>query len=107
MPRNASNRALLRAVETEDADGDGASNLEELERGPLPADASSVPVDTGGCAQGENPQYDVCRYDARSAYRRVLLDFCGQSPTYAQRQSFSALGVDTSGSGLPDASAFV
>ncbi|EAU68700.1 hypothetical protein [Stigmatella aurantiaca] len=86
--------AALIAVEGTDADGDGFSNLEEILRGTLPADASSVPVDTGGCAAGGNPQYDVCRYDFRFAYRRVLLDFCGQSPPYAQLQSFAALRDD-------------
>ena len=83
--------AALRAVESQDADGDGFSNLVEIQRGTLPADPTSRPVDTGGCVAGGNPQYDVCRLDPRFAYRRVLLDFCGQSPTYAQLQTFSAL----------------
>ncbi|WNG35508.1 hypothetical protein F0U61_18885 [Archangium violaceum] len=84
----------LRAVEAADADGDGVPNLVEIQRGTLPADANSFPVDTGGCAAGTNPQYDVCRYDTRFAYRRVLLDFCGQSPTYAQLKEFAALNAD-------------
>jgi hypothetical protein len=84
----------LRAVETADADGDGASNLEEIQRGTLPADPASVPVETGACGTGQNPRYDVCRYDPRFAYRRVLLDFCGTSPTYAQVQAFAALSQD-------------
>ncbi|QRK13259.1 hypothetical protein JQX13_26445 [Archangium violaceum] len=87
----------LRAVEAADADGDGVSNLEEIQRGTQPADANSFPVDSGGCVAGtnpHNPQYDVCRYDTRFAYRRVLLDFCGQSPTYAQLKEFAALNAD-------------
>ncbi|WP_430384192.1 hypothetical protein [Archangium violaceum] len=84
----------LRAVEEVDADGDGVPNLVEIQRGTLPADANSVPVDTGGCSAGTNPQYDVCRYDTRFAYRRVLLDFCGQSPTYEQLKEFAALSVE-------------
>jgi hypothetical protein len=84
----------LRAVEALDTDGDGVSNLEELQRGTLPADVHSFPVETGGCSAGTNPQYDVCRYDARFAYRRVLLDFCGLSPTYAQLKEFAALSPD-------------
>ena len=86
--------AALKAVEAQDADGDGVANLEEILRGTLPADATSVPVEPGGCVAGDNPQYDVCRYDARFAYRRVLLDFCGQSPTYAQVKDFAALSAD-------------
>ncbi len=86
--------AALRAVEAADADGDGVSNLEEVLRGTLPADPSSRPVETGGCGAGQNPQFEVCRYDARFAYRRVLLDFCGQSPTYSQLKSFASLSAD-------------
>jgi len=84
----------LEAIEGQDADGDGVSNLEEIQRGTLPSDATSFPVGTGGCSAGENSQYDVCRYDPRFAYRRVLLDFCGQSPTYEQLKSFGALSGD-------------
>jgi hypothetical protein len=86
--------AALKAVEAQDADGDGVSNLEEILRGTLPADPTSVPVDPGGCSAGNNPQFDVCGYDARFAYRRVLLDFCGQSPTHAQVKAFAALSPD-------------
>ncbi|WP_395834883.1 hypothetical protein [Archangium violaceum] len=84
----------LKAVEAEDADGDGVSNLVEIQRGTFPGDATSVPVDTGRCQGGENnPQYDVCRYDARFAYKRLLLDFCGVPPTYAQLKEFNALSA--------------
>lgn len=87
--------AALRAVEAEDADGDGATNLDELLRGTLPADPTSVPEAPVGCGgAGSNPGYDVCGHDARFTYRRVLLDFCGQSPTYAQLQEFTALSAD-------------
>ncbi len=83
----------LKAVETEDADGDGVSNLVEIQRGTFPGDPNSVPADTGHCQAGENPQYDVCRYDARFAYKRLLLDFCGVPPTYAQMKELSALSA--------------
>ena len=86
--------AALKASEAADSDGDGFTNLMEIQRGTLPADPTSKPVDTGGCVAGANPQYDVCHYDLRFAYRRVLLDFCGQSPTYSQLKSFAGLGDD-------------
>ncbi|WP_257447276.1 hypothetical protein [Archangium lipolyticum] len=84
----------LRAVEALDSDGDGVTNLVEFQKGTLPADPRSVPAETGGCSGGTNAQYDVCRYDARFAYKRVLLDFCGLSPTYAQLKAFAALSAD-------------
>jgi len=85
--------AALAAVENLDSDGDGVSNLMEISQGTLPADPNSKTVDTS-CQGGTNPQYAVCQYDLRLAYRRVLLDFCGASPTYAQVKSFVALPSD-------------
>ncbi len=82
--------AALRAVENLDADGDGATNLAELQAGTLPADRTSAPGGTA-CTGGENPAYAVCRYDSRYVYRKLLLDFCGASPTWAQLQAFTAL----------------
>lgn len=83
----------FRAAETLDSDNDGVANLLEIQQGTLPGDTSSVPNGTG-CIAGENPVYQLCRYDLRFAYRRVLSDFCGSSPTYAQRQSFLGLSSD-------------
>lgn len=81
--------SALAAIESADADGDGYSNLVEIQRGTLPGDATSHPVDTA-CSGTNNPQYKVCQYDARYAYRKVLLDFCGQAPSYADLQAFDA-----------------
>nr|WP_245591585.1 hypothetical protein [Cystobacter fuscus] len=86
--------SALKAVEAQDADGDGVPNLVEIQRGTFPADPNSVPTETGRCQAGENPQYDVCHYDARFAYNRLLLDFCGTPPTYAQLKEFNALSAD-------------
>lgn len=83
--------AALRAVEAADTDADGVANLVEFEKGTLPGDARSFPRDVP-CAGGPNPQYRVCEYDARYAYRKLLLDVCGTSPTYAQLKAFGALG---------------
>ncbi|WP_223643391.1 hypothetical protein [Corallococcus sp. EGB] len=85
--------AALRATATGDADGDGAPNQFEIEQGSLPGDAASVPP-SGVCGGGANPQFKVCQYDPRFAYRRMLSDFCGTSPTYAQLTAFLALGSE-------------
>ncbi len=85
--------SALMAAEGQDSDGDGVINLDEMKAGTLPADPNSKP-DTGPCMGGDNPQYSVCQYDLRLAYRKVLLDFCGASPTYPQVKAFAALGSD-------------
>lgn len=82
--------AALVAVEGKDSDGDGFSNLAEIEAGSAPSDASSTP-DGGGCVDTKPEDgWDVCGYDADHAFKRVHLDFCGQSPTLAQREAFRA-----------------
>jgi hypothetical protein len=82
--------AALAAAEAEDSDGDGVGNLTEIQQGTLPFDARSFPGEVG-CAGAPNPSYRVCGYDARYTIRKVVLDFCGFSPTYAQLQQFDAL----------------
>jgi hypothetical protein len=86
--------AALTAVEGLDTDGDGASNLVEIQKGTQPADPASKPATDRACAGAENPQFTVCRYDLAYAYKKVLLDFCGASPTYAQLQAFKARASD-------------
>lgn len=85
---------LPRAVAStgsDDSDGDGLSNLEELLLGTLPGNAQShflPPPPPGGA---DNPHYAVGTRDAVFAYRRVLTSFCGRSPTYEEQTSFRAL----------------
>lgn len=83
----------LTAVEALDTDGDNVSNLVEIQRGTLPADPNSFPNDIP-CAGGSNPEYKVCQYDLKYVYRKLLLDFCGFSPTYGMIKTFQALGTD-------------
>jgi hypothetical protein len=82
--------AALAAVEAVDSDGDNVANLLELQKGTWPGDATSFPSDVP-CAGGANPGYRVCHYDSRYVYKKLLLDFCGASPTFAQLRTFTAL----------------
>ena len=81
--------AALAAVEGDDSDGDGQSNLEEIELGTIPGDALShftAPADPTGDI---NPDYDVTGYDARFAFRRVATTYCGRAPSYDEVQAFA------------------
>ena len=75
-------------VEAADSDGDGLTNLEEIEMGLWPADAQShwlAPVPPEGEA---NPYFDVGQYDHRFAFRRVFNLYCGRPPLYEEMTSF-------------------
>jgi hypothetical protein len=82
----------LQAVEGEDADGDGVSNLVELMAGTLPGDGSSFPKELGCDEGGTNPSYDVCAYDPDYAFKKINLDFCGRSPTWEALETFRQAG---------------
>jgi hypothetical protein len=87
----------LRAIEYDDADGDGVSNLDEILLGTRPGDERSVylpPEDAPGSEWQPNPWYDVGNYDTLFALRRVMVLYCGQSPTWEQVQEFTALADD-------------
>lgn len=76
-------------VEGTDSDGDGLTNLEEIELGLWPADAQShwlAPL----LPEGEqNPYFDVGQYDYRFSFRRVLNLYCGRPPAYEDMMSFN------------------
>lgn len=76
------------AIEAADSDGDMVSNLVEIQKGTLPGDKASFPNDVP-CAGGTNPGYRVCQYDHRYVYRKLLLDFCGVSPSYDVLEAFA------------------
>lgn len=82
--------ALL-AVDGDDADGDGFSNGDELLTGSHPGDPDSVPADPTCPDDVSDLPFALCTYDYAFAYKRVSLDFCGASPTFAQMEAFRAL----------------
>ena len=82
--------AALAAVVDGDADGDGASNETEILGGSLPGDATSHPVEGTCPADVAKLDYAVCQYDARYVFRKLSLDFCGQSPTLQAIPDFEA-----------------
>jgi hypothetical protein len=81
----------LRAVEGDDVDGDGFSNLDEILAGTAPADPQSNP---GDIACPENDFYNLCDYDHAFAFKRVSLDVCGHSPTFEEMESFRAMSIE-------------
>lgn len=86
--------AALMAVEALDADGDGTANFDELQAGTLPGDAASKPGEGGLAVCEANTArtwaYNVCDRDAVYTYRKVMLDFCGRSPTLSEIEGLSA-----------------
>lgn len=78
----------LEAVEGEDADGDGVTNLVEIMAGTLPGDGSNFPRELGCDEGGTNPGYDVCNFDPDFVFKKLNLDFCGRSPTWEAMETF-------------------
>lgn len=78
----------LAAVEGLDADDDGWANLEEVLAGSSPADRSDQPKDVD-CVDDDQDGWQLCGYDLDYAYKKVMLDFCGHSPSWLQRAEFS------------------
>ena len=87
----------LEAISEFDADLDGYSNEEELLAGADPSNAESTPTEER-CKDdikrnAEHPAngWNVCGYDLLYTYKKVLLDFCGRSPTYDEITEFRML----------------
>ena len=84
--------AALSAVEPLDPDGDGFSNFEEFVGGSFPGDGQSMPsgLDCGAVPDDWQPTYQVCEFDFEFAFKKVRLDFCGQSPSRTEVDAFVA-----------------
>ena len=79
----------LRAAEDLDSDGDGWTNLDEIASGSSPADPQSTPSASDCRDADPGDEWDLCGYDLDYAFKKVMIDFCGESPTYLERQAFA------------------
>lgn len=82
----------LVAVEALDSDGDGYDNGSEIRGGTSPSDDRSLPVEVDCVDTDPDDAWDLCGYDADYAFKKVMLDFCGESPSYLERKAFAAEG---------------
>lgn len=78
----------LAAVEDLDSDGDGYTNIQEIEAGSSPSESSDVPA-PAACEDEDDDGWELCGYDVNYAYKKVMIDFCGRSPTLSERQIFA------------------
>lgn len=85
--------ALL-AVEDEDADGDGETNLDEILVGTNPGNAESLWQPTPATEDPDNAWYAVGSYDPAVAYRRAMALYCGYSPNYDELQTLAHLATE-------------
>lgn len=78
----------LALVEDLDSDDDGYTNLAEIESGSSPSDGDDVPRPEG-CEDDDDDGWELCGYDVDYAYKKVMIDFCGRSPTLSERLAFA------------------
>jgi mono/diheme cytochrome c family protein len=77
----------LVAVEDLDADGDGYTNIDEIQGGSSPSDADSTPA-PAACVDDDDDGWSLCGYDPAYAYKKVMIQVCGRSPTVVERRDF-------------------
>ena len=80
----------LASVAPLDADADSFSNVQEWLAGSVASDASSVPQDLECDPGARFARYNVCGPDDAYVYKKLLLDFCGRSPSYGEARAFEA-----------------
>jgi hypothetical protein len=93
----------LAAVELLDSDGDDYTNKEEIDAGALPGNAASAPFDLECPEDVTELDYPICQISPRHVFRKVHLDFCGASPSYAELKDFIALDEEAQTSALHNA----
>ena len=86
----------LIAIDVLDADGDGVSNGAEILDGTSPGDPDDTwPYCEPAAPSGDLPVSDA--YDFEHALRRVMVLYCGRSPSYDELADFRAPGgIDAS-----------
>lgn len=87
-------QGALKANANADADSDGVSNRDELVHGTAPGKAASQAPSAQPGTGAPNPRYKVDGYDPAFAFRRVMVLYCGQSPSYEENQRFAAAPND-------------
>lgn len=91
----------LGEIEDQDCDSDSFITIDEIMSGTDPGNPNDKPKDP---AQPSHPvpadscedrsmesEWDLCGYDPVFTFKRIHLDFCGASPTYAEWKSFKSL----------------
>lgn len=92
--------SALAAIEDDDSDGDGLTNIEEIEIGTDPGDPLSSWMPRPEPEDTDNPRYAIGEYDPRYAYKRIQVLFCGSSPSYADTRAFAELDHENQMSAL-------
>jgi len=80
----------LAAIEAQDSDDDGVTNLVEILLGTNPGNADDSYVEPDAPSGDPNPVYDVGNYDHAFAFKRMKASFCGRSPTFEEMEALAA-----------------